>query len=175
MNLLDVILIVPLLWAAYRGFKKGLIIELTGIIAFGLGIWGAIHLSDYIAEILVDKVDQEYLSLIAFTVTFILLVAGVFVLGKMIEKGVNLLQLKFLNKLFGATFGVLKVALIISVLLVILNGYERQRKILPSEMKENSVLFKPFTSYSLKIIPALQNSNFSTTSSILPQEGISSL
>jgi len=175
MNALDIILIVPLLWAAYRGFKKGLIIELTGIIAFGLGVWGAIHFSDFIADILEDKVDKEYLSLIAFTVTFVLLVAGVFVLGKMIEKGVNLLQLKLVNKVFGATFGVLKVALIVSVLLVILNGYEKQKSIIPQKVKRESVLFGPFTSYSLKLIPALQKSNFSTPVSILPEEGISSL
>ena len=42
-NYLDIIFIVPLIWAGFRGFKKGLIIEVSTLIAFGLGIWGGIH------------------------------------------------------------------------------------------------------------------------------------
>ena len=158
MNYLDIIFIVPLLWAAYRGFSKGLIIEVSTLIAFGLGIWGGIHLSNYIADILVDKIDPEYVALVSFAVTFILIVAAIFVLGKMLEKVVNIVQLKLVNKITGAAFGVAKVALIISVILVIINSYDQKASIVPKDLKEGSLLYQPLTDISLQVIPALEES-----------------
>ena len=64
MNYLDVIFIVPLIWAGFRGFKKGLIIEVSALIAFGLGIWGGIHFSDFVAELLSDSIESKYVPLV---------------------------------------------------------------------------------------------------------------
>ena len=105
MNYIDIVIIVPVLWGAYIGYKKGLIIEVVSLIALGFGIWGGIHFSDYIGDILVDKIDSEYVSLTAFVITFAVIVMTVFFLGKMLEKLVNLVQLKLLNKLAGIIFG----------------------------------------------------------------------
>ena len=81
MNYIDIVIIVPVLWGAYIGYKKGLIIEVVSLIALGFGIWGGIHFSDYIGDILVDKIDSEYVSLTAFVITFAVIVMTVFFLG----------------------------------------------------------------------------------------------
>ena len=114
MNYVDIILVVPLLWGAYKGFKKGLVIELISLIALALGIWGAVHFSDFASNLLSDSIDQKYLSLTAFMVTFITIVVLVYFIGKLMEKVVDIVQLKFVNKLLGACFGLLKFGLIIS-------------------------------------------------------------
>ena len=167
MNYLDIIFIVPLIWAAYRGFKKGLIIEVSTLIAFGLGVWGGIHFSDFIANLITDSVESKYVPLVSFGVTFILIVAAVFVLGKMLEKVINLVQLKLVNKVSGAAFGVAKVVLIISVILVIVNSYDQKAGIVPSDLKESSLLYQPFSDVSLKVIPALQNSQLFNESTVI--------
>ena len=158
MNYLDIIFIVPLIWAGFRGFKKGFIIEVSALIAFGLGIWGGIHFSDFVAELLSDSIESKYVPLASFAITFILIVATVFVLGKMLEKAVNLVQLKLVNKLTGAVFGVAKIVLVISVLLVIVNSFDKKANIVPKDLKENSLLYQPLSEVSLKVIPALKNS-----------------
>lgn len=170
MNYLDVIFIVPLIWAGFRGFKKGLIIEVSAFIAFGLGVWGGIHFSDFVAELLSDSVESKYVPLVSFAITFILIVAAVFVLGKLLEKAVNLVQLKLVNKLTGAVFGVAKIMLIISVLLVIVNSFDQKRNIVPKDLKENSLLYQPLSDVSLKVIPALNNSGLfnDSATSLLP-------
>jgi membrane protein required for colicin V production len=157
-NYLDIIFIVPLIWAGFRGFKKGLIIEVSAFIAFGLGIWGGIHFSDFIAELLSDGIESKYVPLVSFSITFILIVATVFVLGKMLEKAVNLVQLKLVNKATGAVFGVAKIVLVISVLLVIVNSFDQKANIVPKDLRENSLLYQPLSDVSLKVIPALENS-----------------
>ncbi len=42
MNWLDIGIAVPLVWGAYVGFKKGLVIELASLAALILGIYAAI-------------------------------------------------------------------------------------------------------------------------------------
>ncbi len=159
MNYLDIIFIVPLIWAAYRGFNKGLIIEVSSLVALGLGIWGGIHFSDYIADLITGKVDSQYIPLVSFSLTFIIIVATVFVLGKLLEKAVNLVQLKLVNKISGAGFGIAKVVLIISVLLVIINSYDDKLNLIPPKVKEESLLYNPLTEVSLTVIPALEKSD----------------
>jgi membrane protein required for colicin V production len=43
LNLLDIIILIPLLLFAYNGYKKGLIIEIATLIALVLGIYASIH------------------------------------------------------------------------------------------------------------------------------------
>ena len=168
MNYLDIIFIVPLIWAGFRGFKKGLIIEVSTLLAFGLGIWGGIHFSNFIAELLSDSIESKYVPLVSFSITFILIVATVFVLGRMIEKAVNLVQLKLVNKVTGAAFGVAKIVLVMSVLLVIVNSFDQKANIVPKDLKENSLLYQPLSDVSLKVIPALKNSELFNDSAIIP-------
>lgn len=157
MSTIDIVILVPLIWAAYRGFKKGLIIEVSSLIALGLGVWGGIHFSDYIAEIITGKVEDKYVPLASFTFTFILIVAGVFVLGKVLEKFINLIQLKFVNKAAGAGFGAVKILLIISVILVIVNSYDDDLHLIPEEVKQESMLYYPLSDLAKTVVPALKD------------------
>jgi membrane protein required for colicin V production len=153
MNYLDIILAVPLLWAVYRGFTKGFIIEVASLIAIVLGIYGAVHFSYFISDAL--KLKSEYASLISFAVTFLIIVVIVFLLAKMLEKSVNLLALGLVNKLAGAFFGMLKVAFIISVVLILINKIDSKTGIIPEKTKQGSLLFVPVSSIAPFVIPKL--------------------
>ena len=114
----DIILFLPLLWAAWKGFKKGFIIEVASIVALIAGIYLAANFSEVTANALKEWLDIEgsWLGYLSFLITFILAVFGVYALAKVIEKAVNLAALKLVNKLAGLVFGVLKVALILSLI-----------------------------------------------------------
>lgn len=157
MNILDIILLVPLLWLAYRGFKRGLIIELASLIALILGIFAAIHFSWFAGDLLKDyfNLEEKYLALVSFAITFIAVVLAVYAVGKLIEKVVDMVALGFLNKIFGAMFGVLKAALFLSVILLVLTSLDKNEKVLTPKAKENSVLYVPIASIVLYIIPRL--------------------
>ena len=99
-NLLDLILLIPLLLFAFQGYKKGIIIEVATLLALVLGIYAALFFSDYTANLLTGSfnISKEYLNIIAFIVTFIGVLILVLLLGKLLEKVVNLLLLGFINK-----------------------------------------------------------------------------
>lgn len=159
MNYIDIFILIVLVWFAYKGFTKGLVIELVSLIALGLGVYGGLKFSDTAAEFISGNVDTEYIPLVSFTITFVVIVVVVFVIGKLIEKIINMVALKFINKLSGAVFGVLKMALIMSVLLTIIESYDQKLGFIPKETKETSLLYYPLLEVSNKILPEIEKNN----------------
>ncbi len=161
MNYLDILLLIPIIIGAWRGFKKGFVIELFTLLALLVGIYAGIHFSDYMAEILRENVGitTEYLPAIAFTVTFLLVGAMVYFAGKMIEKGLKIVALGMVNKIAGLIFGVVKMVFILSAALVILESYDEKGKFIPTDLKTNSLLYEPVKKTSLTAIPALKYSD----------------
>ncbi len=158
MNYIDIIIVVPIIWGGYIGYKKGLIIEVVSLVALGFGIWGGIHFSDLIGDLLQEKIQSKYVSLTAFVITFAVIVMTIYFLGKMLEKLVNLVQMKFLNKLAGVFFGIGKVALVISVLVMIINSYDKNNNMIPKQTKDSSLLYHSVEQISLNIIPPIEQS-----------------
>jgi membrane protein required for colicin V production len=142
-NFLDLILIVPLLLFALNGYKKGLIIEITTLVALLLGIYAALFFSGFAAEMLKDtfNVSQQYISVLSFIVTFIVVLLLIILLGKLLEKIVNILLLGFINKLAGAVFGILKGALLLSILIFLINYFDDNSSIIKEDAKKKSVLY----------------------------------
>ncbi len=145
MGILDIIFIIPTVWLAYVGFKKGLIIELSTLLALILGIYVSLYFSDVTAEFLKETFDvkTKYLSLISFIITFVLVVVAVNLIGKLIEKFVDLVAFSFLNKSAGGAFGVLKAIVILSLVLFFIEKIDKKEVILSNDLKENS-LFYPY-------------------------------
>ena len=76
---LDIILSIPLLWGAVRGIRRGLILEVTGLVALFLGAYAALFGSDVAAGWLDAQfaIGKSYLGILAFAVTFITVAVGV--------------------------------------------------------------------------------------------------
>ena len=162
---------VPLLWGAFKGYKKGLIIEVVSLAALGLGIWGGIYFSDYAVNLIVEKVDDKYIPITAFMLTFLAIVLVVYFLGKLLEKIIDIVQLKFINKLAGACFGLLKFGLIISVLLFITDRYNQRFNFLPENFSETSLIYKPLVDLPNILIPAIKSSKlYETNNKIKTQD-----
>jgi len=153
MNYLDIILAIPLLWTIYKGFTKGLIIEIASLIAIVMGVYGAIHFSYFITNAL--HLTSAYSPLISFAITFLLIVVVVYLLAKMLEKSVNLLALGFLNKLAGAFFSLLKMAFILSVLLMFFNKIDSKANIISEETKKHSLFYPAVSAFAPWLIPKI--------------------
>lgn len=162
MNYFDIIIIIPLIWGGYKGFKKGFIIEIASFFALGLGVWGGMKFSAISAKYLGDAFDvsEKIMPLISFAITFIAIVVVVFMLAKMLQKIINMVALGFINRAAGALFGMLKFALIMSVIINFANIINNQINFIEPEMKNSSILYEPTEKVAQIIIPALKNINF---------------
>ena len=158
MSTLDIIIIIPLLWGAWQGFSKGLIISLASIAALLLGIWGSIKFSDLTAKILSEQfnLQSDYNSMIAFAVTFIIIVVGIHLTAFVLDKLFKAIALGIVMRIAGAAFGILKYALIISVLFAIFEVVNRNMEIASDETFEKSILYKPVASIAPAIFSYLE-------------------
>ena len=142
MNYLDIIIAIVLLLFGIKGLRKGLIIEVVTLLAFGVGIYGAMHFSDFTAAHLqyVMEIDPKYLNTIAFVLTFIVLVVVVNLIGRLVSKAIQSLNLGFFDKLGGFLFGIVKGVLLCSILLLVLNNFQLLGEVKP-EVREQSKLY----------------------------------
>ena len=120
----DIIFLLIFAWAAYKGYTKGLIVQLATLVALILGIFGAIKFSSLTANFLVEKFELEtnFIHIISLIVTFVIIVIAVHFLAKLIQKLFEAIALGFVNRLLGSVFNIIKYAVILSVILVILNS-----------------------------------------------------
>ena len=145
MGLLDILLGIPLVWGLWKGLKNGLFMEIASILALVAGIYGAIHFSYITGDYLSERMDwdERNMSISAFIITFILIIIAVNLLGKLLTKLVDFAMLGFLNKIAGAIFGVLKVAILLGALLIFFDRMDTQFQLLDERTKEESRLYSP--------------------------------
>jgi len=162
MNWIDIVIIVLLIFGLARGFINGFIKELASLLALILGIWGAIKFSTFTAGRLYDYFDMTgpYVGIIAFMVTFVIIVVIIHFLGLLLDKFVETISLGFLNSLLGLVFGVLKSALILSVIFVVLNAINARHPFLPEEKIEQSKFYNPIADIAPAIFPIIGEGNF---------------
>jgi membrane protein required for colicin V production len=160
MSIVDILILIPLGYAAWKGFQHGIIIEVFTLLALLVGIYAGIHFSDVTANWMKNSLgwDSEYLPAIAFTITFLGIGAMVYFAGKMIEQVVKVTNLTPINKAFGIVFAVLKMTYFVSVFMVLLESYDEKGDFLPPSMKEKSLLYNPILKVSTTTIPALKES-----------------
>ena len=161
MNILDIILGALILFGLIRGLMKGLFVEIASIAALVVGIYGAIHFSDYAGDFLENRVawDEKYINITAFAITFIVLVLAIAMAGKALTKIANFAALGIINKILGAAFGALKIALILSVVLIIFNKANKTIPFVDKDTLEESILYSPVKSLMPLIFPNMINTH----------------
>ncbi len=158
MGVLDIILLVILLFGAVRGFMNGFFVEIASLVSLALGLYGAIHFSYFVADFLKDKFEwsEKTIQIVAFAITFVIIVTIISLSGKLLTKIADKIALGALNKILGAVFGVMKLGLILSVVLIVFDRFNSS--ILPlveKEKLENSTLYTPVKNLAPLLFPSI--------------------
>lgn len=155
MNVIDIILSIFLLLGFVRGFFKGFLLELAGLLALFIGVYAALQFSDYTVEFLQNFLDWEpqYIFLMGFALTFFLIVLAISLLGKALTKLVNVIALGLVNKLLGAVFGLLKMAFLASLFFMLMHATDAFS--IAKTYTDNSILYRPVTKMAPMLLPGI--------------------
>jgi membrane protein required for colicin V production len=156
MSFIDIILIAIFIAAGFSGYKKGFVSQLASLAGLLLGIWGAIKFSSLTAEFLSHYISSEYLNLIAFSITFCIIVVIVHFIGVAVEGIFDMAFLGFANSILGVVFGVLKTAFILSIVIVIIDKTSPKYNPLPKDISEKSIFYRPISRLAPSIFPSLK-------------------
>ena len=117
--LIDIVALVLLVIAIFKGISKGLIVALFSFLGFIIGLAAALKLSTAMAEYIGANVEvsQRWLPFIAFIVVFIIVVLLVRLGAKLLQGAVQMAMLGWANRIGGVLLFVLIYFFIYSVLL----------------------------------------------------------
>ncbi len=134
--IIDIITLIILLLAVFKGISRGLLVAVFSLAAFIVGLAAALKLSAVTAAWLGDSVNvsAKWLPVLAFFAVFVIVVLLVNAIGRLLEKSVEWAFLGWLNKAGGIIFFVIIYMLIWSIALFYLDKTE----ILSNEAMEKS-------------------------------------
>ncbi|MEQ8478410.1 CvpA family protein [Fulvivirga sp.] len=154
MNTLDIIILAPLVFGAYRGFKKGFVLEVVAIVSFVLAIIGGFKLMHWGMDLLDQYFDisGELLPYISFIAIFIGIILLTNLIGKAFKKILDLTLLGTVDNVAGAALSVVKWAFGISVVLWLTASFGI---VFSEEWVEGSVLYEPIVSFAPTLVELL--------------------
>ena len=137
--ILDIIFIIIVILAMFRGYQRGLIVGVFSFVALIIGLAAAMKLSTVVAGYIgkAVKVSEQWLPLIAFAVIFLIVVLLVRAVAAIMERTVQFAMLGWVNRLGGVIFYVALYITVFSVLLF----YAEQMKIIQSATIEKSLTY----------------------------------
>lgn len=147
---LDLLLVIILILAVIKGYRRGLIVGIFSFVAVIIGLAAAIKLStvaaDYIGQAI--KVSDKWLPVISFAVVFIVVVLLIRLGANMIQKTVEISMLGWVNRLGGILLYVAIYVIVYSVILF----YAEQINLLQEETIQKSVTYSYIQPLGPKVI-----------------------
>lgn len=161
-NYIDGFVLIALAYSFYKGFSRGFVIVLASFVALILGVIGAIYFSDIVAEMLKTKtdIDEEYISISAFAITFMGIIFGVHLVAKIVNQAVKMVALAPLNKVMGGVFSMLKTVIMLSVVFYIFDFVNTQISIVKKQTLRESVAYSNIMSITESVIPLITKSDW---------------
>ncbi|AOW18042.1 colicin V production protein [Polaribacter vadi] len=160
MNIVDIIIIVILIFAAVRGFITGLFSSVASLVAIIAGVFCAIHYSHYVEAEFQDSVlewSSNTYKIASFAITFLVVILTILFLGKLLTKLADISSLGLLNKILGGIFGALKWSLILSVIFLLFDKFNKTIPFVEKETLEESILYSPVKSIIPTLFPAIMD------------------
>ncbi len=154
MNILDLLIAVVLVLGAIRGYHKGFFHEVATLAALVAGVFIAILASSIIAGIAENLFswNTRVVQIVAFVLVFILVAGLIRLLGSLLTQLFKALMLGFVNKLAGFFVGMLKWALIAAILIMVIDFFDHDGRLIAESLREGSSLYPLLESLYTRII-----------------------
>jgi membrane protein required for colicin V production len=159
MNPLDIVICVPLLIGAFFGFKRGLVMELSRMVALILGVYAAARFSHLLTDYIYNNsdVNSEMLPIISFCIVMLGMMVLIHLLAKLIDGSLKAIALGWALKISGAAFGIMRIAFILSLILMIGQRSDLFKSLEDTQTVKESKLYQPMADFSEMVMPALRS------------------
>lgn len=151
MNTLDIILLIPLVWAVWSGFRSGVVVQLGGIAGLVLGVWLAARYGVQVGAML--KIDPSVDSIVGFIIILLLTIIVIAIIGRLLRGLFRFAGLAALDHVGGAVLSVCKVGIILGLLLYGFATINRTQKWVDDKYFHKSILYKPLTGAAQMVFP----------------------
>ena len=123
---IDIIWLLLAIYGCWKGWTKGLILSVFTVLAWGIGILAAVKLSTVAGTALHDQlhITSAYLPVISYLLVFVVIALVIYLIGKSLEKIVELAQIGFVNRISGVIMYVAVYTVLFSLFIWLLDQVE---------------------------------------------------
>ncbi len=151
MKVLDIIILIAVIWFAFKGLRKGFIDGVFSILALIIGGWATVRFTDYTCGFFHWNSETKWL--LAAGITFIAVFVAVLIIGKICKSIFNFVLPEFFDRLLGLILGGGKVLLFFGILFYLIVNIDNNEKILTSENKKASFFYTPSITVAEFLLP----------------------
>ncbi|WP_439880505.1 CvpA family protein [Pontibacter sp. MBLB2868] len=121
MSTFDFFLALPILYGAFQGFRKGLLLELVSLVGLVLAILGGLKLLDTALPVMKDFIGDAHglLPYVTFLVVFVGIILLIHVGGLILKKVIDFTPFGLFDNVLGSILGALKWCVALSLLLYV--------------------------------------------------------
>ncbi len=121
MSTFDYFLLIPILFGAFLGYRKGLLMEFVSLFALVAAIIGGLQLLHVALPVVKDFVGDVggVLPYLTFIIVFIGIILLVYLIGFILKKIIDFTPFGFFDNFLGAVLGAIKWCFAISLLLYV--------------------------------------------------------
>ena len=157
MNWFDLIVLILLLISVINGYRKGLIGQLVGLAIILLSAIFVGNLATYILPILNDYLDlpANLSRALSFLIAFATIAIVISIIGKIIQKLLNIVLLGFVNRMLGSIIAIGTLMFGLSIILNLVLMIDKKENLISKEIKEESFFFERVEAVVPAIVPFL--------------------
>lgn len=156
MTTIDIVILIVLGAGAIVGFTKGFLKQLAGLLGLVAGLLIAKALYATVAErFFLPLTDSLTVAQgIAFVVIWLAVPLAFLLLATLLTKAMEAVALGWVNRLLGAGLGLLKSALLVSLLICVVEYIDSDNTLLKRTKKQEPVLYYPMEKFAGIFLPA---------------------
>ncbi|NLY25313.1 MAG: CvpA family protein, partial [Bacteroidales bacterium] len=157
MNWFDILIGILLLIAVINGYRKGLIMQLVGLATIVLAAIFGGRLAERILPEIIGWINlsPEAARVLSFVFAFALIAIVLSLVGRLLQKFIDVVLLSFFNRLLGAVIAAGTMMLFLSILLNLVLMLDKTGMVIKKEIREDSFFFGRVEAVVPAIIPSL--------------------
>ncbi len=157
-NWFDIVTIFLLIFALIKGYKKGLIMQISGLLiiilsaVFGGRVAKVIlpHLQNYFQDL-----PANIVTVISYALAFVGIGLIISLIARAIHKVFDAANLSFINRILGTVVSMSTTMIVLSLIINLVQLVDIREKIIKPNIKEESYFYKPVESIIPAIVPYL--------------------
>ncbi|MDD2314677.1 MAG: CvpA family protein [Proteiniphilum sp.] len=155
MNWFDVLVGMLLLIAFINGYRKGLIMQLVGLATIVLAAIFGGRIAERIFPEIIRLIDISPASakVLAFVLAFALIAILLSLIGRLIQKFVDVVMLSFINRLLGSVISMGTMMFFLSILLNLILVLDKKEVVINRKTKQESFFFERVEAVVPAVIP----------------------
>ena len=159
MGVIDIIILVFIAIGVIQGLIKGSLKQLAVIVGLIAGLLLARALFGILAEQLAPVLGTSITvaQILSFILVWVAVPLGCSLIASVLTKALEVINLGWLNRLFGALLGAIKVMLLVGLGIYVLEYIDPKSEMISKTTKNASLLYSPMKEFADMFLPAIKD------------------